>query len=228
MLFRHFRLALLFVGLVLAVLFATVPQACAQRDGPDRDVYQQKAGMIFAFLKQTKWPGRKMPGPNVPFVVGIYGPDRVSAYLEEIVAGQTVNGRAVMIKRVSAKEELGLCHVIYVSDTDPARVSTALREAHRENVLTVGETANFNASGGVIQFSDEGGRVGYVADNVNAKRERLELGGFLLKSSGGQVKASPPSPPVPPRKSSSATAEDDEDKAHLARIAEMLRESGKR
>ena len=81
---RYCRFALLIVlGLLLARV--TAPPVCAQ--GEDRDVYQQKAGMIFAFLKQTKWPGRKIPGANVPFVVGIYGPDRVSAYLEELAVG---------------------------------------------------------------------------------------------------------------------------------------------
>jgi hypothetical protein len=218
---RHCRFALLIVlGLLLAPV--TARRVCAQGDGQDRDVYQQKAGMIFAFLKQTKWPGRKMPGANVPFVVGIYGPDRVSAYLEELAVGQTVNGRAVMIKRISVKEELGSCHLIYVSGLDTGHVAAALRESRHENVLTVGDTANFNASGGVIQFSDEGGRVSYVASLDNARRERLELGGFLLKASGTQAKANPS-----PRKDGSAAGkdgsaagEDDLHRAEAARLAD--------
>jgi hypothetical protein len=187
----------------------------AQGDGQDRDVYQQKAGMIFAFLKQTKWPGRKMPGANVPFVVGIYGPDRVSAYLEELAVGQTVNGRAVMIKRISAKEELGSCHLLYVSGTDAGQVATALRESRHENVLTVGDTANFIASGGVIQFSDEGGRLWYGVSVENADRERLKLGGFLLKASGAQAKTN-----SAPRKDGGAAGEEDVRRAEAARLAD--------
>src|SRR2546423_1511294 len=102
--FRHFRFALLLIGLLLGGGAVVTREARAQ-EMADRDVHQQKAQMIFAFLRQTIWPQRKL-GANVPFIVGIYGPDRVSGYLEEIIAGQTVNGRAVMIKRVSAKEEL--------------------------------------------------------------------------------------------------------------------------
>jgi hypothetical protein len=212
--FRHFRFALLLIGLLLAGLPVMTCKAGAQ-EAADRDVYQQKAQMIFAFLRQTVWPQRKLQGANVPLVVGIYGPDRVSGYLEEIIAGQTVNGRTVMIKRVSAKEELGMCHLLYVSSTDAARVAIALHESHHDNVLTVGETVNFNESGGVIQFLDTDGRLGYVANLENAKRERLTLGGFLLKASGAQVKA------APARKSGSTTAEDSNDKTSPARLANI-------
>lgn len=215
--FRHLRFALTIVlGLLLAPIMEL--HGFAQGVAPDRDVYQQKAGMIFAFLKQTKWPGRKVPGANVPFVVGIYGPDHVSSYLEELTAGQTVNGRAVMIKRVNAKEELGTCHLVYVSGMDAGRVATALREARHENVLTVGDTANFISSGGVIQFSDDGVRLGYDVSVDNAERERLKLGGFLLKSSGAQAKVTPGG-----RKSSSAVLDDDDREARAGRLANAPR-----
>ena len=188
---RCFPFTKLVLALLLAWSLAAVDTVRAQGDGPERDGSQQRASMIFQFLKQTKWPPRKLPGGSVPFVIGIYGPDRVSTYLEEIIAGQMVNGRAVLLKRIVAKEELGTCHLVYISGQDAGHVAAALRETRHENVLTVGETANFNASGGVIQFSIDAGRLGYLASLENARRERLTLGGFLLKASGAQAKTEP-------------------------------------
>lgn len=85
-----------------------------------------------------------------------------------------------------------MCHLVFVSRSERDRLRMVLGETRRENVLTVGETDNFLASGGVIQFVNLGGQVRYRISLDAARRERIEPGGFVLRMGVPQSATQPP------------------------------------
>ncbi len=157
-----------------------------------QDEYQQKAGLICNFLRQCKWPERRFASPESPFVIGIFGTDQISGYLQENIRDRLIQGRSVRISRITRKEELEICHLVFVSRSERDRLRAILGETRRENVLTVGESDNFLASGGVIQFVKNGAQVRYQISLDAARRERIEPGGFVLRMALPQATAGRP------------------------------------
>lgn len=169
------------VVLALVLTLAVLAPQRAQSSG--RDEYQQKASLICNFLRQCKWPERRFASPSSPFIIGIQGADTIGDYLRENTQGRLIQGRSVQIRRITSRQELEVCHLVFVSRSERDRLRSILGETRRENVLTVGECDNFLASGGVIQFVNFGGQVRYRISLEAARRERIEPSGFVLRLS---------------------------------------------
>lgn len=169
----------MFWGALMMLWLGIFPRLEAQSNGPDE--YQQKAGLICNFLRQCKWPERRFPTPDAPFIVGIFGNDQISGYLRENIQGRQIQGRSVQVRRITMKEDLSMCHLVFVSRSERDRLRVVMGETRRENILTVGESDNFLASGGVIQFTSYAGVVRYKVSLDAVRRERIEPGGFVLR-----------------------------------------------
>jgi hypothetical protein len=166
---------------LISVWLSLAGTASAQMGGGDE--YQQKAGLICNFLRQCKWPERRFPSTESPYIIGVFGNDQISGFLRENIQGRVIQGRPVQVKHVMQKAELPFCHLVFISRSERDRLRPILGDLRRENVLTVGETDNFLASGGVIQFVNLGGQVRYQMSLDAARRERIEPGGFVLRMS---------------------------------------------
>jgi hypothetical protein len=152
---------------------------------------EQKASLLCNFLRNFKWPERRFVSPNSPFIIGIWGNDQISGYLHEDIQDRLIQGRPVQIRRISLKEEVTACHVVFVSRSERDRLRPIIAETRRGNVLTVGESDNFLASGGVIQFTSAGGQVRYQLSLDAARRERVEPNGFVLRMAMPQSSVRP-------------------------------------
>lgn len=164
----------------LAALVLVAP-AQAQSEGGANGEYQQKARLICNFLRNCKWPARRFQQADSAFVIGIFGSDQISEYLREDIQDRRIQGRPVQIRRISQREELTACHVVFVSRSERDRLRMIIGETRRENILTVGESDNFLASGGVIQFTTVVDQVRYRVSLDAARRERIEPNGFVLR-----------------------------------------------
>jgi hypothetical protein len=170
------------MGVVAALVALTMlAPAQAQSEGEGSGEFQQKARLICNFLRNCKWPTRRFPQPDSPFIIGIYGSDQISEYLREDIQDRRIQGRPVQIRGISQKEQLTMCHVVFVSRSERDRLRMIIGETRRENVLTVGESENFLASGGVIQFTSFSGQIRYQISLDAARRERIEPNGFVLR-----------------------------------------------
>jgi hypothetical protein len=165
------------------VAFAFLLGTAAGRAAGESGEYEEKARRISTFIRHTEWPEKKLGRPGTPFVIGIYGSDQISGYLQEIFAGTQAKGHPVQVRSVYSLSDIPNCHVLFVSASERDRLRSILSEARREGVLTVGESDNFLASGGVIQFVRKPDGVwSHTASVANASRERLTLGGFILRA----------------------------------------------
>lgn len=166
-------------AVIVFAWLASDPELRAQNGSSEE--YQQKASLICNFLRQCKWPSSRFMNAQSPFVVGIQGSDQISEYLRENIQDRLIQNRRVEIRRVSGRDELEICHLVFVSRSERERLRGILGETRRANVLTVGESDNFLANGGVIQFVSSGGQVRYRVSLEAARRERIEPGGFVLR-----------------------------------------------
>ena len=166
--------------LSVALLIVACPGS-ARADGPEAvGEYQRKAQLICSFIRWVRWPEKKFAAPDSPIVIGIYGTDSISETLTEMIRDRRFEGRPVFIKRITVREELRKCHILFVSNSERDRLDFVLREVRRENVLTVGESRDFISRGGVVDFVNTGGSWGYQFSKGNADREDLKINTFIL------------------------------------------------
>jgi hypothetical protein len=166
----------------ILALSATLTGGSVYAD-PISGEYEQKASLVFSFIKNTEWNHSTKGGKNTPFIIGVFGTDPIADPLREYLKSTTIKNRAAFVRNISTIHEVAGCHVLVIGRGDEGRVRQILGEARREGVLTVGESDGFLKAGGVIQFVKKSeSKLGYVLKVENAKREGLEPSGFLIRN----------------------------------------------
>src|SRR5688572_6563589 len=90
-------------SLILAVTLLTSQLALSAQASPNRE-YQLKAVFLYNFTQFVEWPEQTFTSSQAPMVIGILGPDPFGNYLEEIIAGERINGHPLLIKRFKTVE----------------------------------------------------------------------------------------------------------------------------
>jgi hypothetical protein len=161
----------------LAVALALVLAAPAAASAQAANEYEVKAAFLYNFTRFVDWP---QPSGNGPFCIGIDGSDPFGGAMEEAVKGRSAGGRAIVIKRFKPGEEPAGCEMIFVSATDPKKMSAVLSRLKGVAVLTVGNAPGFCASGGDIGFDVQDNKVRLQVNPEAAQRARLQISSKLL------------------------------------------------
>jgi hypothetical protein len=140
--------------------------------------YQVKAAFLLNFTKFIEWPAAAFETPDSPIAICVLGDDPFGSALDQIVAGEVVNGRRVAAQRFNHIPAPKACKVIFVgtSEKDIARLLPELGIG----VLTVGEGTSFTRAGGMIAFVIENRRVRFEINRTAAENAGLKLSSKLL------------------------------------------------
>ena len=157
--------------LILLALAVSLPSASAVAPAVE---YQSKAARIARIAQVTLWPVSKL-GASKALVIGVFGDELMTTYLQEAVQGRRLNGREVIVKRCSAVQEIASCHVVFIGQTEQERQREILRKAASEPILTVGDSESFMDRGGIVRLAMNGGTAQFTFDASNLKRSRLEI-----------------------------------------------------
>src|SRR5258708_59565 len=74
--------------------------------------YQIKAAFLYNFTQFVSWPPEAFSEPQSPLVIGILGDDPFGSFLDEMVSGEKVNNRPLVVKRYRSVEDIKGCHVL--------------------------------------------------------------------------------------------------------------------
>ena len=75
--------------------------------------------------------------------------------LAEMTRGTTVHDRRLEIRWMHKPQELSWCQILFVSRSEQKRYNQALDAVRGRMVLTVGETPEFLAAGGIMSFCSQ-------------------------------------------------------------------------
>jgi hypothetical protein len=145
--------------------------------------YQLKAVFLFNFAQFVEWPESAFSAPDSPLRICVLGDDPFGAELEEVMQGETINGRALLVSRYAFAEDARDCHVLFVAQSSEQEWRETLLRLKGQPVLTVGETHGFTSAGGVIRFFTEGNRIRLEVNPRAADEAQLRLSSKLLRSS---------------------------------------------
>ncbi len=128
------------------------------------------------------WSGqrRRFRYRKSPIVFGILGEDPFGNALEGFIKNKTINGRTLLIKRSRRVEDLKDCQVLFISRSEQARHAQILTALKGLNILTVGDTEEFLANGGMINFKMQDGKLRFEINVATAQGAVLKIDSELL------------------------------------------------
>jgi YfiR/HmsC-like len=148
---------------------------------PAAPEYRLKAVFLFNFAQFVEWPASAFPEPDSPLVIGVLGEDPFGAYLDETVRGETVNDRPLTVRRYRQVEEIGGCHILFVSRSEQGRLGEILDSLKGRSVLTVSDANGFASRGGMIGFVTEENRIRLRVNLEVARAANLTISSKLLR-----------------------------------------------
>jgi len=156
-----------------------VPCLRSQQSKPSE--YQVKATYLYNFGRFVKWPGTVPAGKGDSFPVCVLGQDPFGTILDSTLAGEALDGKPVVLRRISKPQEAGECRILYISSTEEKHLKEIFTAVDESGVLTVSDMPGFTRRGGMIQFVLEGDRVRFEINLASAESARLVLSSELLK-----------------------------------------------
>jgi hypothetical protein len=137
------------------------------------------AAFLFNFVRFTTWPPDALPA-GTPIVVCVSGDDLVAASLEELTRDQRVGGRSIAVRRRSLEPPLEGCHVVYGAALDAQRAQNLIRVTSGRPILTVSNSIDFAARGGIANFFMDGSRMRFAVNPGAASQAQLQISSRLL------------------------------------------------
>jgi len=142
--------------------------------------YPLKAVFLLKFIKFVEWPARAFPAPDAPIVVGIIGDDPFGPVLDRVFKDETVQNRAIVVKRLSLADNLNSCHALFFSHSVSDHIATLVDQVGDSPVLTIGDTPRFAERGLVANLVLADDIIKLEINQTAAKRAGLQISSKLL------------------------------------------------
>jgi YfiR/HmsC-like len=139
--------------------------------------YQVKAAFLFHFAQLVDWPAGALDG-DVDFCIFDDEPRRQE--LETSLQGKPIGLRILRVRMLDQRQNIQGCNILFLSRAESRRQTAVLRSVRDLPVLTVGETDNFLADGGMIHFHMDGDKIRFDINTNGADSSHLRISSRLL------------------------------------------------
>jgi uncharacterized protein DUF4154 len=142
--------------------------------------YRVKAAFLYNFAKFIEWPPPTFAAPDTPYSLCVLGQDPFGEDLDVAAGENTVQGRRIVVKRLSDMKGITGCHILFVSNSEKRKLAAILEALGDAPVLTVGEDGEFTRMGGCLRFFLVENRVRFEINLPATERARLKVSAKLL------------------------------------------------
>jgi uncharacterized protein DUF4154 len=174
-------LCLVQCSITVIVMLALLNTFVLQAQQPKVTEYQVKATYIYNFGRFVQWPSNTPAAKGDSFSICVLGQDPFGPTLDATLAGETLDGRPVTVKRISTPRDAGECRILFISSTEESHLKEILVALDDSGILTVSDMPAFSRRGGMIQFILEGDKVRFEINLAKAETAKLVLSSELLK-----------------------------------------------
>jgi hypothetical protein len=145
-----------------------------------------KAAYLTNFIRFTHWPEGAFPEKNSAFVIGVVGNRDLEDQLLGLADRQSIRERPLRILRIRSTRDLENCHVVFFESvmSTPGAPDLTMKECvdavRGRPVLTVSDSPDFIAEGGIINLYREGENLRFEIAPHHATATKLVLSSRLL------------------------------------------------
>ncbi|UZW57140.1 YfiR family protein [Sphingobium sp. JS3065] len=137
-----------------------------------------QASFLFKFAPFVEWPPEAFSTADRAFVICVVGDDPFGTLLNDVVRGQKMVDRPVVVRRTGADPTPAGCHILFAgasADSGYAPFTTI----EGKPVLTVADKSA-GPAGAMIEFVRQKGRVRFQIDEGAARAHGLRISSKLL------------------------------------------------
>jgi hypothetical protein len=174
---RLFRL----IALVATAAMAICGPSTRASEGMSSREYELKAAFVYNFTKFIEWPAPSFASVTAPLVMGVLGETPLESELAELMRDRSVNGRAILLKKVASAADALSTHLLFVSVSAETQFASWHGEIESMPVVTVGESHSFIEHGGTINFVLQDGKVRFEINPVRVERNGIRISAQLQK-----------------------------------------------
>lgn len=170
------------------LLFLAVGGPCSRAGDSQPTEYQVKAAFVFNFAKFVEWPSADFPSADTPIRIGVVceSGSVFETDLKSTTANKTINGRRLVVNRVTTPQEMKGCHILFVCRSEKSekqekrRLEELFQSLRGGSVLTIGESDAFIPAGGIINFVTEDRKIRFEIKDAAARQAGLKISSKLL------------------------------------------------
>ena len=173
------RISLQALALICASLFGSVGcrPVCAQGTAEE---YEVKAAFLFHFAQLVEWPAGALNASDQSINLCIFDNEPRRRELQNTIEGKPVGVRVLHVRMLDQQQNIQGCNILFLSRDEGRRQVAILRSVRGLPILTVGETNEFLADGGIIHFQLDGDKIRFDINASAADSSRLKISSRLL------------------------------------------------
>lgn len=165
------------VALCLCVALSLTAVTSAAQEATESQV---KAAYLYNFGKFVTWPATSTPD-LAPREICVLGKDPFGAVLDSTVAGESIDGKKIAVRRLTKVQEAAHCSILFVALSEASRLDADIPIARQFGALTVSEIPHFAEHGGMIEFVTQQNKIRFEVNRAAAQQSHLVLSSELLK-----------------------------------------------
>jgi len=163
-------------GVAAALLAAVLGPAAQPVESRMVSVTELKAAVVSSFAPFIEWPDGAFPA-NAPMALCVVNDVGVAQALERNIAGRSVGSHKLTVTAISGDAPLPPCHVIYIAGPETKR---ALQMASSTMAFTIGDAADFVATGGMVKLFRHDDRLHFEVNLDPIQRAGMKLSSRVL------------------------------------------------
>jgi hypothetical protein len=160
---------------------ALVALWCANAWAQPATEYQVKAAYLFNFGQFVDWPARSNEPPGSPFGICVVGKDPFGQTLDDVVRGESLRGRQLVVRRFRDVREIDDCRILFIARSEADRLDQTLQALRGRNVLTVTDIEGAERRGAIIVLVNHDNRIRMRINLSAAKASNLVISSKLLR-----------------------------------------------
>ena len=167
-----------FIYLNIALLTLGIFSPASQSDDREQQV---KAAFLFNLAQFVEWPASTLAESGSSLVIGILGENPFGVYLDQIVAGENVNGHPLLIRHCQTADEARTCQIVFINFSEKDKIKEAIAALKGRRILTVSDRNNFISQGGMVKLIKRNNKIGIIINTESAKESEIVISSKLLR-----------------------------------------------
>lgn len=172
-------------GMLAACLFTLcMESAAAVAQSTERDVVERqvKAAYLYKFGSYVEWPERAFPQSDNTIKIGIIGAGPLADELTQMVAGRSINGRQMSVRKMKPGDSHAGLHILFIGSASNDRLAEILAAVKGSPVLTITEAEDGLSLGAMINFVIVDGKLRFEVAPRTAQQGNLSISARLLSA----------------------------------------------
>lgn len=137
--------------------------------------YEIKAAFLYQFSKFVEWPELTS---QESFTICIFGSNPFSKFIEDLETSE-MKSKKVRVHLVTGTDPMDSCQILFIPRNEH-KAAGIVQKIIPKRILTVGETENFLAAGGIINFIKQGNKIRFEINQKQAEASGIKISSKLL------------------------------------------------